>query len=73
MKSKDAARILERLDMKILVDVVTEIKPAKMSEILAQMTPEAAERLTIELARRADGKAQNPDQLPKIEGKPGGN
>jgi flagellar motility protein MotE (MotC chaperone) len=44
-----------------------------MSEILAQMTPEAAERLTIELARRADGKAQNPDQLPKIESKPGGN
>jgi flagellar motility protein MotE (MotC chaperone) len=73
MKSKDAARILERLDMKILVDVVTEVKPAKMSEILAQMTPEAAERLTIELARRADGKAQNPDQLLKIEGKPGGN
>jgi len=73
MKSKDAARILERLDMKILVDVATEIKPAKMSEILAQMTPEAAERLTVELARRADGKSQNPDQLPKIEGKPSGN
>ena len=73
MKSKDAARILERLDMKILVEVATEIKPAKMSEILAQMTPEAAERLTAELARSTDGKSQNPDQLPKIEGKPGGN
>jgi flagellar motility protein MotE (MotC chaperone) len=74
MKSKDAARILERLDMKILVEVATEIKPAKMSEILALMTPESAERLTIELARRADGKPQqNPDQLPKIEGKPSGN
>ena len=72
MKSKDAARILERLDMKILVEVVTQIKPAKMSEILAQMTPEAAERLTAELARSTDGKSQNPDQLPKIEGKPGG-
>ena len=72
MKSKDAARILERLDMKILVEVATEIKPAKMSEILAQMTPEAAERLTVELARNAGGKSQNPDQLPKIEGKPGG-
>lgn len=73
MKSKDAARILERLDMKILVEVVTQIKPAKMSEILAQMTPEAAERLTSELTRSTDGKSQNPDQLPKIEGKPGGN
>ena len=72
MKSKDAARILERLDLKILVDVVTEIKSAKMSEILAQMTPEVAERLTIELAHRGDTKSQNPDQLPKIEGKPNG-
>ncbi len=72
MKSKDAARILERLDMTILVEVATQIKPAKMSEILAQMTPEAAEKLTVELARRADGKSQNPGQLPKIEGKPNG-
>ena len=43
-----------------------------MSEILAQMTPEAAERLTVELARRADAKPQSADQLPKIEGKPSG-
>jgi flagellar motility protein MotE (MotC chaperone) len=69
MKPKDAARILERIDMKVLVEVATAIKPDNMSQILAQMTPEAAERLTIELARRADGKPQNPDQLPKIEGK----
>jgi len=72
MKSKDAARILERLDMKIQVEVATEIKPAKMSEILASMSPDAAERLTVELARRADGKPQTPDELPKIDGKPNG-
>ncbi|HEY7998333.1 MAG TPA: flagellar protein FlbB [Pseudolabrys sp.] len=72
MKAKDAARIFERLDMKILVEVATQIKPAKMSEILAQMPPEAAEKLTVELARRSDGKSQNPEQLPKIEGKPSG-
>jgi flagellar motility protein MotE (MotC chaperone) len=72
MKSKDAARIFERLDMKILVEVATKINPRKMSEILAQMTPEAAERLTVELARRAEPKSQSPDQLPKIEGKPDG-
>ncbi|MGH6725129.1 MAG: MotE family protein [Pseudolabrys sp.] len=73
MKSKDAARILERLDLKILVEVATKINPRKMSEILAQMTPEVAERLTVELARRADpGTARTPDQLPKIEGKPSG-
>ena len=73
MKSKDAARILERLDMRILVEVANKINPRKMSEILASMTPEAAEKLTVELARHADGdKTQNPDQLPKIEGKPSG-
>ena len=72
VQANDAARILERLDMKILVEVSTAIKPAKMSEILAQMPPEAAERLTTELARRADGKSQSPDQLPKIESKPSG-
>jgi len=72
MKSKDAARIFDRLDLKILVDVSTQINPRKMSEILANMTPENAERLTVELANRASAqpKSQNPDQLPKIEGKP---
>jgi flagellar motility protein MotE (MotC chaperone) len=72
MKSKDAARIFDRLDMKILVDVSTQMNPRKMSEILGQMSPDAAERLTVELANRASAqpKSQNPDQLPKIEGKP---
>lgn len=71
MKSKDAARIFDRLDIKILVEVVTQIKPAKMSEIMAAMSSEAAERLTVELASRASAtpKAQVADQLPKIEGK----
>lgn len=72
MKPKDAARIFDRLDMKILVDVSTEMNPRKMSEIMAQMQPDAAERLTVELANRASAqpKTQSPDQLPKIEGKP---
>ena len=38
MKPKDAARIFDRLDMKILVDVSTQMNPRKMSEILAQMS-----------------------------------
>jgi flagellar motility protein MotE (MotC chaperone) len=70
MKPKDAARIFDRLDMAILVDVSTQINPRKMSDILAQMTPDAAEKLTVELARRAS--AQKPDKLPKIDGKPSG-
>lgn len=72
MKGKDAARIFDRLDLKILVDVATQINPRKMSEILALMSPESAERLTVELANRASSpsKSQSADQLPKIEGKP---
>jgi len=71
MKAKDAARIFDRLDIKILMDVAIQINPRKMSEILAMMSPDAAERLTVELARAsAQPKAAGPDQLPKIEGKP---
>ena len=60
MKPKDAARIFDRLDMKILVEVSTHISPRNMSEILAQMSPEAAERLTVELANRARAVARSP-------------
>jgi flagellar motility protein MotE (MotC chaperone) len=70
MKSQDAARIFDRLDMNVLVGVSTQMKPAKMAEILGKMTPEAAERLTVELARRATGAKAGPDQLPKIDGRP---
>jgi flagellar motility protein MotE (MotC chaperone) len=72
MKPKDAARIFDRLDLGILVDVATKINPRKMSDILAQMSPESAERFTVELANRAGGppKTLGAGQLPKIEGKP---
>jgi len=71
MKSKDAARIFNRLDLKILVKVSTQMKPAKMAEILGQMSPEAAERLTVELANRANGSSTPAvNQLPKIQGRP---
>jgi flagellar motility protein MotE (MotC chaperone) len=71
MKAKDAAKIFDRLDLRILVEVATLINPRRMSDIMAQMTPEAAERLTVELAARsAKGGRGGPDMLPKIEGKP---
>jgi flagellar motility protein MotE (MotC chaperone) len=44
-----------------------------MSDILAQMSPEAAERLTVELANRAaNDRPPPPSDLPKIEGRPSG-
>src|SRR3989304_4987827 len=61
MKPKEAARIFDRLDLKILVDVSTQLNPRKMSEILAQRSAEAAERLTVELANRAGGQPKSQD------------
>jgi flagellar motility protein MotE (MotC chaperone) len=74
MKPKDAARIFDRLDMKVLIEVATHMNPRTMSEILAGMTPDTAEKLTVELANRARAQpaSQTPDKLPKIEGKPAG-
>ncbi|RMF12735.1 MAG: hypothetical protein D6757_09285 [Alphaproteobacteria bacterium] len=50
MKPKDAARIFERLDMKIQISVARQMKEAKMAALLANMNPEAARKLTTELA-----------------------
>jgi flagellar motility protein MotE (MotC chaperone) len=74
MKARDAARIFDRLDMKILVEVSNQISPRRMSDIMAQMAPEAAERLTVELANRATAgdKPPPPADLPKIDGRPNG-
>ena len=71
MKAKEAARIFDKLDMKVLVDVANAMNPRSMSQILAQMTPESAERLTVELAKLSSAN-KTPDALPKIENKPGG-
>ncbi len=74
MKPKEAAKIFDRLDMKILVDVANQMNPRRMSDILALMSAEAAERLTVELANRAGSdKMQSTADLPKIEGRPATN
>lgn len=71
MKPKDAAKVFDRLEMSVLYEIASQIAPRKMSDILGQMTPEAAERLTVELARRAGGeRTAAATELPKIEGKP---
>jgi flagellar motility protein MotE (MotC chaperone) len=70
MKPKDAAKIFDRLEMSVLFQVASKIAPRKMSDILGLMQPEAAERLTVELARRAGGDTASAMALPKIEGRP---
>ena len=53
MKPKEAARVFDRLDIKVLMDLVQQMNPRKVAEILAAMEPAAAERLTVALARQA--------------------
>lgn len=70
MKPKDAAKVFDRLEMSVLYEIASQIAPRKMSDILGLMQPEAAERLTVELARRAGGDKSAPaPELPKIEGR----
>jgi flagellar motility protein MotE (MotC chaperone) len=79
MRPRDAARIFDTLDMAVLVEVARAMRPPKLADVIAQMQPEPAKRLTIELARRPGQQtasagqapqAVSPDQLPKIEGRP---
>jgi flagellar motility protein MotE (MotC chaperone) len=75
MKPRDAAKIFDRLDIGVLIEIASKIKPQVMSNILAQMSPDIAQRLTVELASKAqDSKqaANNPNELPKIQGQPTG-
>jgi flagellar motility protein MotE (MotC chaperone) len=70
MKPKDAAKVFDRLEMTVLFEIASKIAPRKMSDILGLMSAEAAERLTVEMARRAGGdKSAAATELPKIEGK----
>lgn len=71
MKPKDAAKVFDRLELSVLFEIASQIAPRKMSDIMGQMQPEAAERLTVEMARRAGGdKSSSANDLPKIEGRP---
>jgi len=54
MKPADAARIFDKLDMDILLPVAQRMKPPKIAPVLAAMDPDAAQRLTTNLARHLD-------------------
>ncbi|MGX5736711.1 MotE family protein [Bosea thiooxidans] len=61
MKPKDAARVFDRLGLEVLVPVVQQMNPRKMSEVLAAMAPERAEKLTVALA--TSSRAQQPERI----------
>lgn len=74
MRAKDAATIFDGLDLSILVEVATAMNPRKMADILGNMEPEAARRLTIAMAGSGpQAMVQANDlngDLPRIEGMP---
>ena len=72
MKAKDAARIFDRLDPSVLVEVAAAMSPKKLADILSLMNAEVAQKLTVELARRsgAGERGLPPGDLPKIETSP---
>jgi len=67
MKPKEAARIFEKLDTTVLVGIARAMKPVKLAEVLAVMNPDAAQRLTVELARGVSpDRATPPSDLPRV-------
>jgi len=54
MKPKDAARIFDELDLKVLLQVFQRMKEAKTAPILASMAPARAKEVTTQLAERRD-------------------
>ena len=74
MKPRDAAKIFNGLDTNVLLEVAAQINPRTMADIVAQMSPDVVQHLTVELADKAqqqpkDGEA-SAASLPKIEGQP---
>ena len=53
MKPKDAARVFDKLDLPILVDLLGGMREASSAPILAAMDPAKARQITSGLARRA--------------------
>ncbi len=64
MKPDDAARIFNRLERSILVDVASRMKPAKIGAVLAAMDPSRAQDLTVLLAKRMKLSQLKPVVLP---------
>jgi flagellar motility protein MotE (MotC chaperone) len=75
MKPRDAAKIFNGLEDGVLVEVAARINPRTMADIMAQMQPDVAQRLTVELANRTQQTASSGSSstdLPKINGQPTG-
>jgi len=54
MKPRDAARVFEKMDARLMITLARAINPRKLAEIVAQMTPETAEKLTAGLMKGSE-------------------
>lgn len=54
MKPREAAAILEKLDMGVTLDILERMKESKSAPILASMDPARAGEVTVEMSRRSD-------------------
>lgn len=54
MKAKDAALIFERLDTDTLLEVAARMKEQKVAAIMAKMSPDSAQDLTVKLLKRRE-------------------
>ncbi len=67
MKAKSAAKIFNKLDMDVLLNLVKRMKPSATSAIMAAMDTNAAQRLTLEIAKRSQAQTSAAAALPKIK------
>jgi flagellar motility protein MotE (MotC chaperone) len=73
MRAKDAARVFDKLEPNLLVDIARLMNPKKLGDVVAKMSPDIAEKLTVGLANRT-ASAPAPGsgmELPKIDGHDG--
>ena len=64
MKPKDAARIFENLNDDVLLAVAQEMKSDTLAPVLAAMSPETAQKLTLKLANKLALPATNDAMSP---------
>lgn len=73
MKAKDAARVFDKLDIQLAAELGRQMNPKKLGDIVAKMSADQAEKLTVELANRRGADVMKPAEreLPKIQGRSG--
>jgi flagellar motility protein MotE (MotC chaperone) len=54
MKPEEAARILEKMDGEVLLEVLTRMGERRLAPILAQMDPLKAQAITVAMAMQPD-------------------